>query len=58
LTAVTTSVLLTPPVATLTVSGLVPANLVLQLFQSNLNNLSLNVLVQVQRQLDGQGKNF
>jgi hypothetical protein len=51
-----TSVLPTPPTATPTASGLAPANLVLQLLQSNLSNLPPNVLAQVQGQLAGQGK--
>jgi hypothetical protein len=54
----TTSVLPTPPTATPTTSGLAPANLVLQLLQSNLSNLPPNVLAQVQGQLAGQGKIF
>jgi hypothetical protein len=53
-----TSVLPTPPTATPTASGLAPANLVLQLLQSNLSNLPPNVLAQVQGQLAGQGKIF
>jgi hypothetical protein len=50
------SVLPTPSTATPTSSGLAPANLVLQLLQSNLSNLPPNVLAQVQGQLAGQGK--
>jgi len=53
-----TSVLPTPPTATPAASGLAPANLVLQLLQSNLSNLPPNVLAQVQGQLAGQGKIF
>ncbi|CAF0995740.1 unnamed protein product [Adineta steineri] len=51
----TTSVLPTPPTATPAATGLAPANLVLQLLQSNLSNLPPNVLAQVQGQLAGQG---
>jgi hypothetical protein len=50
------SVLPTPSTATPATSGLAPANLVLQLLQSNLSNLPPNVLAQVQGQLAGQGK--
>jgi hypothetical protein len=52
------SVLPTAQTATPTSSGLAPANLVLQLLQSNLSNLPPNVLAQVQGQLAGQGKSF
>ena len=50
-----TTVLPTPAAAAPTASGLAPANLVLQLLQSNLSNLPPNVLAQVQGQLAGQG---
>ncbi len=57
-TAAVTSGLPTAPTAAPTASGLAPANLVLQLLQSNLSNLPPNVLAQVQGQLAGQGKIF
>ena len=47
-----TAVQAAPPAS----AGLAPANLVLQLLQSNLGNLPPNVLAQVQGQLAGQGK--
>lgn len=50
------SVLPTPAAGASAASGLAPANLVLQLLQSNLSNLPPNVLAQVQGQLAGQGK--
>jgi hypothetical protein len=50
-----TPVLATPATTTPAASGLAPANLVLQLLQSNLSNLPPNVLAQVQGQLAGQG---
>ncbi len=53
-----TSGLPTAPTVAPTASGLAPANLVLQLLQSNLSNLPPNVLAQVQGQLAGQGKTF
>ncbi|CAF0948168.1 unnamed protein product [Adineta ricciae] len=49
------SVLPTPSANAPAGSGLAPANLVLQLLQSNLSNLPPNVLAQVQGQLAGQG---
>ncbi|UJR36928.1 hypothetical protein I4U23_029640 [Adineta vaga] len=49
------SVLPTPSTGAPAASGLAPANLVLQLLQSNLGNLPPNVLAQVQGQLAGQG---
>jgi len=51
-----TSGLPTAPTVAPTASGLAPANLVLQLLQSNLSSLPPNVLAQVQGQLAGQGK--
>ena len=56
LTTAATPVLATPSTATPTASSLAPANLVLQLLQSNLSNIPPNVLAQVQGQLAGQGK--
>lgn len=49
-------VLPTPSTATPAATGLAPANLVLQLLQSNLSNLPPNLLAQVQGQFTGQSK--
>lgn len=51
-----TSVLPTPSTTTQAASGLAPANLVLQLLQSNLSNLPPNILAQFQGQLASQSK--